>query len=1067
MAGQIDYNDPQYAQSAAEILRRHENGEPEANITSAVRDFLIVTGLVMPDEIVEENPPAQGSRRAVDLAALDTFIEFKRRIGTAGGFNPNPEYVQQLDDYLEQSEEQGRLRMGILTDGRRWLLRWPNAGPVKTALPYAFTLEDADRWITLFEWLRDHALSAEVDKQPSRSAIEQHFGPTAPSYERDIATLKALYDQHANSSTIRVKRQLWENLLTAALGEIARSSDQLDDLFVRHTYLSAVIGMVVQASFGGDIRRLAENDPADLLLGRDFRNKTGLQGVVESDFFAWPTEVGGMPLLRTLARRIARFDWQKAPNDVAAILYETVIPPDERRQLGEYYTPDWLARAIVREVVTDSLDQYVLDPACGSGTFVAEAVTHFIEAAKATPLGPKDVLEWLRFSVAGIDVHPVAVHLARAAWVLAAQPAIKAAVEDGFAADVTVPVYLGDALQLRFRTGDMFAEHNVTVQVEDEENTELVFPVSLVDRAETFDALMSDVAEAIEKGDDPTLTLDDHQIDEPRERQTLRETIASMQRLHAEGLNHIWAYYTRNLVRPVALSRRKVNVIVGNPPWLIYRNTASTLRTELERQSKDLYGIWVGGRHANHQDISSLFFARCVDLYLKDGGVIGMVMPHSALQTGQHSKWRTGVWQTKPVGRGRKRTAGRVLSVDFDHKMAWDLEGLEPNTFFPVPASVVFARRSGEDGKATPLAGEVERWLGKAGATVVHRAQVSITDTSVEGDSPYAGLSRQGAVIVPRCLFFVEETDNPTIVQAGQTITVNPRQGSQDKEPWKSLDLTAVSEQTVEAVHMFDVHLGATVVPYATLDPLQAILPLRRGEYQIPTSKRGVGGIRLGGLSQRMRDRWRIVSSLWEANRAAATKMNLLEQLDYYGKLSSQLDWRREPGNRQVRVVYSGWGAPTAALLHEDDAIVDYKLFWIACRDAREAYYLLAIINSDTLADAVNKYTTPNWSGKTRDLQKHLWKLPIPEFDAGKPLHVEVSEAGDAAAQGVARQLAQLRQDRGDVTVTIARRELRKWLRESTEGKAVEEAVGELLAKKVDAHSSLKVATYANHAKQG
>ena len=122
-------------------------------ITSAVRDFLIVTELVKGDEIVEENPPAQGSRRAVDLAALDTFIEFKRRIGTAGGFNPNAEYVQQLDDYLEQSEKQGRIRMGILTDGKRWLLRWSNAGPVRTALPYAFTLEDADRWITLFQWL--------------------------------------------------------------------------------------------------------------------------------------------------------------------------------------------------------------------------------------------------------------------------------------------------------------------------------------------------------------------------------------------------------------------------------------------------------------------------------------------------------------------------------------------------------------------------------------------------------------------------------------------------------------------------------------------------------------------------------------------------------------------------------------------------------------------------------------------------------------------------------------------------------------------------------------------------
>ena len=410
----------------------------------------------------------------------------------------------------------------------------------------------------------------------------------------------------------------------------------MDDLFVRHTYLTAVIGMVVQASFGSDIYRLAETNAADLLHGRDFRNKTGLQGVVESDFFAWPVEVGGLPLLRTLARRVAKFDWQKAPTDVAAILYETVIPPDERRQLGEYYTPDWLARTIVREVVTDPMDQYVLDPACGSGTFVAEAVTHLIEAARDSSLNPKDVLDWLRFSVTGIDVHPVAVHLARAAWVLAAQPAIKAAVDFGFASNITVPIYLGDALQLRFRTEDMFAQYNVTVQVDDEQNTELVFPVSLVERTETFDALMGDIAEAIESGDDPYLALDDHNITDSGERKTLEKTIESLKMLHGEGRNHIWAYYTRNLVRPVALSRSKVDVIVGNPPWLrLPTQTVSTLRTELERQSKDLYGIWTGGRYAAQQDVAGLFFARSVDLYLKDGGIIGMVMPHSALQAGQ------------------------------------------------------------------------------------------------------------------------------------------------------------------------------------------------------------------------------------------------------------------------------------------------------------------------------------------------------------------------------------------------------------------------------------------------
>ena len=460
-----------------------------------------------------------------------------------------------------------------------------------------------------------------------------------------------------------------------------------------------------------------------------------------------------------------------------------------------------------------------------------------------------------------------------------------------------------------------------------------------------------------------------------------------------------------------------------------------------------MYGIWVGGRHANHQDISSLFFARSVDLYLKDGGVIGMVMPHSGLQTGQHSKWRTGAWRAKPSGRGRNRTPGRILAVNFDHKTAWDLEGLEPNTFFPVPASVVFARRIGEDGKAVPLAGEVERWLGKPGENADRRARTTITDTSASSISPYADYSRQGASIVPRCLFFVEETENPTIVQAGQTLTVSPRRGSQDKEPWRSLDLTTLTTQTVESQHVHDVYLGETLVPYANLDPLNAVLPLKLNETQIPTEPDGVGGIRLGGLERRMRDRWQTVSHLWETHKRPVNRLNLLGRLDFHRELSSQLEWSRNPGERPVRVVYSGWGTPTAALLHDDDAIVDYKLFWVICRDAQEAYYLLAIINSDALYEMVTPLMSKGQFG-ARDLQKQLWKLPIPEFDPGDALHAEVSDAGQTATHAAARQLDQLNHERERVTVTIARREIRRWLRASTEGKVVEEAVEGLLAKK-------------------
>ena len=55
-----------------------------------------------------------------------------------------------------------------------------------------------------------------------------------------------------------------------------------------------------------------------------------------------------------------------------------------------------------------------------------------------------------------------------------------------------------------------------------------------------------------------------------------------------------------------------------------------------------------------------------------------------------------------------------------------------------------------------------------------------------------------------------------------------------------------------------------------------------------------------------------------------------------------------------MRLVYTAAGQPTATLLNDDKIIVDYKLFWITCEDMQEANYLLAIINSDTLAAAVN-----------------------------------------------------------------------------------------------------------------
>ena len=118
---------------------------------------------------------------------MDTVIEFKRCIGTASGRAPNPQYVEQLVNYLAQSERQWRVRLGVLTGGERCLLRWPGEGEVRLARPYAFTLEEPIHWIALLEWLRDSALVSLKGVSPDRKGITGHFGSGSPFYQSRIS----------------------------------------------------------------------------------------------------------------------------------------------------------------------------------------------------------------------------------------------------------------------------------------------------------------------------------------------------------------------------------------------------------------------------------------------------------------------------------------------------------------------------------------------------------------------------------------------------------------------------------------------------------------------------------------------------------------------------------------------------------------------------------------------------------------------------------------------------------------------------------------------------------------
>ena len=1043
------------------LIERHLAGDSENDIRHAWRDFIKHTGIISDErEIDTEVPPGDGTVQRVDLRVRNTYIEFKRDIMVRGA--PDAKYVKQLDEYLLSAVESGwGIQNGILTDGKHYLKRGigDHILPIAGNPPRVF--ERATQGPRLREYLNDVIDTVAQDIVPSSETLTRHLGMNSDLLKQATALLVSAHNQYREHPTVSVKRKLWQELLQVALGQdSAGDPDAADWLFVRHTYLATLTALVMQAHFGIDVEREADSNPARLIDGSILHAQTGLKGVIESDLFQWPGEIGQTQYVRAIARKVAQFAWRNhKTEELAATLYQNTITPSERRKMGEYYTPRWLAQAIVDEM-PDPLNAATMDPACGSGTFLESVAKRIIESAEREGLSARETLNKLLNNIIGIDLHPVAVQLAKATYVLSCNETITAARLEGHRADITPPVYLGDSLQLRYDRNTIFGQGYVTLlttETPEGESAPVQFqiPMSVARQPDKFDRLMLDLARAVEREEDTDRVLDRHSITDKNEREPMRNTAERMRRLRDMGRDHVWAYYLRNMVRPAAIAEEKVDAIVGNPPWLTYNQSADIIREELQNLSKSAYDIWAGGRNAPNQDISALFFARAADLYLRDGGAIGMVMPHSALRSGQYLKWRSGYWQTK--GRGAKSG----ISVDFRFKTPWDLDNLDPNDFFPMPGSVIFARRVAkssdlETGResARPLTpGSVEIWRGATDTPSVTRLAERLHHDDGEFHSAYAEFARRGADIFDRRLYFVRVHPNEGMFAFPNTFATYPRASRQDK---KTYDISQLNGAVVHADNLFSVYLGESLAPYIALPPLTAVLPVIKSTMILPLdhsrcAKNGkTGKIRHNAcrvdtqeLDVRMQERWPMMEALWDANKGKSDNKSLTQNLNWMNKLTSQLEYLRNPGDRPVRIAYTGAGRPTAALIDDVKAILDTKLYQVTCRNLDEAHYLLAIINSDSLADAAKPFCTTNWARKIRDLQKHLWKLPIPEYDADDESHARLSRLGKAAvaeARAVIDGLGDKVNDRA------ARQAMRhRWQVKSETARAIETAVGELL----------------------
>ncbi len=959
---------------------------------------LLVDGLGAERRHVSFEQRVPEARGRIDAILGRTAFEVKSDLARELG-----EAEEQLSRYLPEREKAtGSRFVGLATDGSDWrAYEWRQG---KLEFLRAFRVDPA-KPETLLAWL-DGAAAIRAELSTDALTVRSELGPDSVAYRRAEADLRALWAKLGTEPSVVLKRRLWQQLLRLVYGRDIEN----EALWLQHTFLVIVAKTIAARVLGFDV-----DDPIDLLSGRRFA-EMGVLGAVEGDFFDWVLEdPAGHELIGRLARHTARFRLHDVETDVLKLLYEGLIDRSERHGLGEYYTPDWLAAKMVRQAIDKPLEQRVLDPACGSGTFLFHAVRHHLAAADEAGTDPARRAETACTLIAGMDIHPVAAIIARVTYLLALGDTLTRR-----GGPISIPVYVGDAMQLS--VSSMLAGRELIIRVPGSGNGEgrdmLRFPETVCRDPQLLDSVVDRMRSSSEAGHAPetfraaieAVGVADHDLGE------LTETYRRFDALRRAGRDTIWAYVARNLSRPLYLSadERRADVVIGNPPWLALRHMSDDLRKRFKELAQH-EGIYIGGKLATQNDLSALFFARAVDLYLAEGGRIAFVMPLAAMTRGQFERFRRGDF------RGKK--------VQFE--AAWVL-GDDVQPLFPVPSCVLFA--TARPGPARGLPDKVRRYCGElpyrdAPETLADKALKVVDDAprpveaSYDEESPYRKAFRQGATLVPRMLCLVERVRAGRIGGNPKKPLVRSRRSTQEKTPWKTLDPV---EAAVEAEFLRPVLLGESILPFRVFRAFEGVVPVD----EMGTMLDAAAAARRGkiGLAEWMSG----AESLWK--KYGVSDMTLIDRWNYHNELGSQFPIA------SIRVVYSKAGTlPAAAIVEDERAVVDHKLYWTSVATREEGMYLVAVLSSETARRKVEALQSRGQWG-ARDFDKVMFTLPIPRFDPKNRLHDELAAAAAEAEKTAAEvEIAEGTHFRS------ARRRVREALAESGVAGRIDELVGRLL----------------------
>jgi type II restriction/modification system DNA methylase subunit YeeA len=386
----------------------------------------------------------------------------------------------------------------------------------------------------------------------------------------------------------------------------------------------------------------------ELESGGIFRRLLRIENFLEGDYFSWYLDELDEKMGDAIARLVrALSDYEVATpqlepefaRDLLKRLYQNLVPGDLRHRLGEYYTPDWLANLLLDEVGLSidnlrrageedplkPLEIRVLDPACGSGTFLVLYISRLRKYAEEHFL-LDTLLNYVLNNVVGYDLNPLAVLTARTNYLLAIADLLVYT-----SGTIEIPVYLADSIMVERRAGpygDVYILKTVVGTFE--------IPTSVI-RKGLLQKILAEISWSLENKyarEDFNRRVEHAYKLTQEEATVLARSYERLYKLEEEGKNRVWVSVIRNAFAPILKGR--FDYVVGNPPWVNWEN----LPEEYRKVSMSLwkhYGLaeikGKTGLGKVKRDLAMLFLARCLDLYLKDGGKLGFLMPFTVFKT--------------------------------------------------------------------------------------------------------------------------------------------------------------------------------------------------------------------------------------------------------------------------------------------------------------------------------------------------------------------------------------------------------------------------------------------------